>query len=69
MIFEKRSGLTGKYNKMELPVTVAEVLEWQISLKPKLIQDQFPQLSADQREFLLTGSTPEEWDAAFGEQV
>jgi hypothetical protein len=69
MIFEKRSGLTGKYNKMELPVTVAEVLTWQLAVNRKNIQDQFPQLSADQREFLLTGSTPEEWDAAFGEQV
>ncbi len=31
-----------------------------------LIQDALPHLSADDREYLITGSTPEEWDEAFG---
>jgi len=29
------------------------------------MQQIFPQLSADQREFLMTGCTPEEWAALF----
>jgi len=34
----------------------------------KLIQDAFPFLSADEREFLLTGMTPEEWELEFGDE-
>ncbi len=32
-----------------------------------LIQNAMPQLSADDREFILTGATKEEWDEAFPE--
>lgn len=32
-----------------------------------LIQDAFPFLSPDEREFLLTGITSSEWDELFGE--
>lgn len=28
----------------------------------QLVQDAFSRLNADQREFLMTGMTPEEWD-------
>jgi len=30
------------------------------------IQDCFPNLSADEREFIKTGITPEEWEEVFG---
>lgn len=33
-----------------------------------LIQDAFPMLTPEQREFIKTGITPEEWDAAFGDE-
>lgn len=33
-----------------------------------LIQDAFPQLSADDREFFKTGITSEEWDAMFASE-
>jgi hypothetical protein len=32
-----------------------------------LIQDAFPHLSADEREFILTGIHPAEWEKLFGE--
>lgn len=32
----------------------------------ELIQNVFPELDADQREFLMTGTTPAEWDKMFG---
>jgi hypothetical protein len=32
----------------------------------KLIQDAMPELSADEREFVKTGITGEEWDQLFG---
>jgi hypothetical protein len=31
----------------------------------KFIQDAFPFLNADEREFIQSGTTPEEWDAMF----
>jgi hypothetical protein len=33
-----------------------------------LIQRAFPFLNADQREFLMTGTYPEEWDAMWAEE-
>lgn len=34
----------------------------------QMIQDAFPELSPDQREFIMTGTTPAEWDAMFEEE-
>jgi len=31
-----------------------------------MMQDAFPFLSADEREFLISGTTPEEWAEMFG---
>lgn len=33
-----------------------------------MIQNAFPTLSADDREFLMTGITPEEWANIFGKE-
>ena len=60
----KHSILTGKENAMFLPVTKAEVDAWLES--GDLVQDRFSHLSASAREFLISGITPEEWDATFG---
>lgn len=65
MIYEKRSVMSGKLNRMDLPVTPEEIAAWENG--GGLIQDVFPQLTADEREFLMTGATPEEWDEAFKE--
>ena len=35
----------------------------------ELIQDAFPFLSADEREFIKTGLTKENWDMIFGAEV
>lgn len=32
------------------------------------VQDAFPGLTAEEREFLMTGMTPEEWAEIFGEE-
>jgi len=34
----------------------------------EFIQDALPFMSADEREFMLSGMTPEEWEALFPEQ-
>jgi len=65
MLITKVSGLTGKTNQMEIPVTQFEIDSWMYSRI--LTQDAFPKLNADQREFLMTGSTSEEWNLLFGE--
>lgn len=58
------SGLT---SSMDLPVT-QEQLDEVNSPSGRLIQQIFPELTADQREFILTGITPEEWDDLYGEE-
>ena len=51
---------------MELPLTEEMITAWEISdLK---IQDAFPFLTATEREFLLSGATPEEWNEFFSEE-
>ena len=60
---EKHSILTGKQNVMFLPVTEVEIAKWLAD--GTLVQDAFPQLSDSAREFLMSGITPEEWNAAF----
>ena len=61
---EKHSILTGKQNVMFLPVTEVDIAKW--LAEGTLVQDAFPQLSDSAREFLISGITPEEWDATFG---
>ena len=34
----------------------------------KMIQDAFPELNDDEREFMLTGITPAEWDVLFNDR-
>jgi len=62
-LLTKKSMLTGSWNQREINVTEEQINRWQAG---ELIQDVMPNLSADDREFLMTGSTPEEWDEAFG---
>lgn len=66
MLIKKISLITGNLNEMEIPVTIEQLNDWKNS--DMLIQDKFPYLTADEREFLLTGSTPQEWDEAFSDE-
>ncbi len=60
------SQFTGNVNSMQLPVSQDKIDLW---LKGGgLIQDVMPDLSASQREFLMTGMTPLEWTNMFGEE-
>ena len=63
MQISRTSALTGNTHVMDLPVTMEQMLAY---AQGELLQVAFPQLSADQREFVKTGITPEEWDAVFG---
>ena len=54
---------TGKTRTLDLPVTQEQLDRWQGG---ELIQRAMPNLTPDQREFIKTGVTAEEWDTAFG---
>jgi len=63
MLIKKKSPFTGKVNEREIDVSQRQLNSWNSGT---LIQNAMPNLSADDREFLMTGITPEEWDNAFG---
>ena len=47
---------------MEIEVTQEQLSSWESGT---LIQNAMPHLTPDEREFIMTGITPEEWDSAF----
>jgi len=59
----KTSALTGKRNTMRIPLRQGEIENWLESTM--LVQDAFPWIAADVREFLISGITPDEWDNTF----
>jgi len=63
MLIKKRSQFTGIVHEREIAVTQEQLDAWQ---RGALIQRAMPNLSDDDREFLMTGCTPEEWNAVFG---
>jgi len=63
-LIQRVCEFSGKLEEMELTVTQEEVDVW-VNLPANerpYVQDQFPNLSADERAFILTGSTPEIWN-------
>ena len=58
------SAFSGKTSKMEMCLDLDDLDMWRHG--EKAIQNAMPYLTADQREFLMTGVTPEEWEKAFG---
>lgn len=64
MLIHRKSPVTGKINEMDLPVTAEQVLNY---THGELVQNAFPQLNAEQREFIISGCTPEDWKALYGD--
>ena len=60
----RKSALTGTTRTLDLNVTAEQIAAY---LLGALLQDAFPQLTADEREFIKTGITAEEWDAVFAD--
>lgn len=65
MLIKRISRLTGKTHTREINVTQEQIDAWRGG---EYIQKAMPHLSVNDREFLMTGLTPEEWDQAFGEE-
>jgi hypothetical protein len=61
----KPSMLSGLENTMVLDITFEQYDAWRDGT---LIQDAMPNLTPDEREFLMTGITSEEWDNEYKEE-
>jgi hypothetical protein len=64
MLIRRKSMISGRMNAMEIDVTEAQLNAWMGGM---LIQHAMPHLSADEREFIKTGITPDEWNETFTE--
>jgi len=62
----KKSIISGRTNTMELDISQEQLDRWE-SVDKQLIQVAFPNLSSSEREFLMTGITPTEWNDTFGD--
>lgn len=62
MKITRTSRYSGIQRTIDLNVTQEQIDAWE---KGALIQNAMPHLSLDDREFLKTGITPEEWDETF----
>lgn len=63
MLITRRSMISGEVNTLEVDCTEEQIERWQAGEK---IQDCMPDVPAPLREFLMTGTTPQEWTAMFG---
>ena len=62
MKITRQSMSTGIVRTLDLPVTQEQLDLWESGL---VIQRAMPNLTADEREFIMTGITGDEWKAIF----
>ena len=65
MLISKQSRLTGKFNQMNLPITPIQYAKF-LEDKQANLNVHFPNLSHEQREFLMSGMTPNEFLSSLG---
>lgn len=63
MNITRTSWVSGEVNTLDLPITQQQL---DLYAAGALLQDAFPNLNADEREFIKSGITAEEWDSLFG---
>ena len=59
MLITKKHFITGVVNTLDLPVTKEQL---KLYADGALVQDAFPHLDADQREFIITGTMPGDFE-------
>ncbi len=59
MLIERKSMLSGNVNVMDINVTPEQLESWKGGM---LVQTAMPTLSPDEREFIMSGITPKEWE-------
>ena len=65
MIITRPSPLTGRTQSLDINITIEQIKAWE---QGSLIQDIMPQLTAEEREFIISGCTPEDFNALFPEE-
>lgn len=65
MLIKRFNPIKNKDVEMELDITPIQYLKWENGM---LAQDAFPNLTPDEREFILTGLLPGEWEELLGEE-
>ena len=65
MLITKQSLYTGKLVEMELDITPEQIARWEGG---ELIQDVMPHLNADEREFLISGAMPGDFERLFSDE-
>lgn len=65
MQITRKSPFTGKLNTLDLDITEDQIVMYK---RGALIQVAFPNLTAPEREFILTGYTAEDWETIFGSE-
>jgi hypothetical protein len=66
MLVTRTSQITGNVATLDLEVSQAQLDRIDVRYYTKeLVQNIVPDLSAEHREFLMTGVTPEEWNELF----
>ena len=59
MKITRQSILSKKISSMDIDVTHEQIAQWESGV---LIHQAMPHLCEDEREFIMTGITPDEWD-------
>jgi len=62
----RRSIISGKISSMVLNTSLGKVTRYSNEYQQHYIQDFFPELDADEREFILSGIKASEWDQMSG---
>lgn len=62
MEITRTSMVSGKTRTLDLPVTAEQLAAWERGV---VIQQAMPNLTDDQREFILSGIPADEWDETF----
>ena len=62
MLIQRQSPFSGRINVRDIDITSEQLARWAAG---ELIQDVMPKLPPDDREFIMTGITPEEWGETF----
>ena len=67
MLVTRTSPVSNEINQREIDITPEQLAAYEAGFLGH-IQNAFPRISAEDREFIITGTTPEEWDELFSEE-
>ena len=67
MLIKRKSVISGIVRTRDIPVNPDDMIAWETGTCN--IQDVMPYLNDNDREFILSGITAEEWDSVFSEEI